>query len=176
MLDSVRGYYTIARFVERCCRKEHARSNECDSETGTMDEGSKRINGKRFVAASIAMGWIWGGIGMLLGYSAIGLCVLGGFVASPFIGFAVGRGSASMYERSLWAMLPWSVITLYLAAACFGAAVGLCDLLAMIPNRIWMAVVLQSVNGTLFGTTLFLPIVWPLAWISHFALRSFYRK
>jgi hypothetical protein len=72
-----------------------------------------------------------------------------------------------------------ALVSLYVAAAFFGVAIGLYDVLAGVNSgsghaRIPSAVVIQSVLAVLWGLTFtgYVLILWPLAYLNHVFLAT----
>jgi hypothetical protein len=134
------------------------------------------------IFASLASGAIWGLVAALIG-KRLGEVVLGGVIVSPLIGLAIGIASTSSYRRRFWFLFPWSVLTLYIAVIVFGVAMGTWDVVARIvagrsPATFVEATahVIQPATGAVWVVTLlYLPYLWPLAWINHVLLRVLYR-
>jgi len=102
--------------------------------------------------------------------------VLGGMLASPLIGLLIGFIFLPAYKLPKFVQFALSLITLYLAVAMFGVAVGLYDASRNIPNRIATAVILQSIIAAVMGVTFtgYMLVLWPLAFLNHRLLRRAY--
>lgn len=118
------------------------------------------------------LGTCWGLLAALLGGRALGEPILYGVFASPLIGLAVGRvlhprfARASAVYRALIAFA-----SLYAGAVLFGLVVGLGELAAAGGGR-GLEVVWQDVAAVLYGTSLFLIALWPLAYLTHALLAT----
>ncbi len=113
------------------------------------------------------LGTCWGLLAALLGGRAIGSSILWGVFVSPLIGVAVGRFIHPSFVRATGAYRALIAFgSLYASAVIFGLAVGLGDLgrggAAEGPEVIW-----QGVASVLYGTSLFVIALWPLAYLSH---------
>ena len=113
------------------------------------------------------LGTCWGLLAALLGGRALGSPILFGVFASPLIGVAVGRFLHPRFVRSSGpyrALIAFA--SLYMGAVAFGLAVGIGELArasgAEGPEVIW-----QGVAAILYGTSLFLIALWPLAYLTH---------
>ena len=122
---------------------------------------------------SIISGLMWGIIGSLATQSSLGPF---SWLAAPLgmiIGLFVYRLSRRFYSRSIWMLIPVSLISTFLAVALFGLCIGLIDLSRAIPNRIPWAVVFQAMNACLWGL-IFIPVYWllfPLSFANHTLIR-----
>lgn len=99
--------------------------------------------------------------------------IVGGLLASPAIGLAVGASTQKWRRWSIPVRIGVSLVSLYAAAALFGLGVGLYDWLIIGgPNRIPHAVVTQAVLAYLWGLTFtgFLVVLWPMAFVNHWLL------
>ena len=122
---------------------------------------------------SMLSGFWWGLLGSAMGFLGIGEPILGGLIAAPAIGLAIGLLCRSFHKLPKRTRVLLSLASLYLAASLFGMAIGFYDLLMMDrPGRIASAVVLQGVFGVLWGLTFtgLVFILWPIAFINHQAL------
>jgi hypothetical protein len=113
------------------------------------------------------LGTCWGLLAALLGGRAIGPPILYGVFASPLIGLAVGRilhprfvGSPGVYRALI------AFVSLYAGAVLFGLAVGIGELVAGRGAR-GLEAVWQGVAAVLYGTSLFVIALWPLAYLTH---------
>lgn len=122
------------------------------------------------LATFAGAGLIWGGIAYLLGGAALGTAILGGVAASPFIGITVGYGIHPRFAAAAsWKRLTVALLSLYIGAALFGLSVGAYDWLSRLRRP---EVVVQGVVAVLYGTTVFLIALWPLAYLTHLALAT----
>jgi len=125
----------------------------------------------RLVAFGIA-GLAWGIVALLLGGRAMGGAIVGGLVASPFIGMIVGAYLHRFFlSDALWKRALVALASVYVGAMLFGLAVGVYDWVGARP-ALGLAVVGQAMVGVFYGTTLFLIALWPLAYVTHLALAS----
>ena len=126
----------------------------------------------RCVAVSAISGCIWAVIAYFLASELMGTIIVGGLLASPLIGIGVGLIYRRAYHKSLLARVGMSLVTLYVAAALFGMAVGIFDATRPIPSRHLGAVVLQSVLAILWGVTFtgFFLFLWPLSFVNHWLI------
>jgi len=125
---------------------------------------------RRLVLLSLVSGAIWGLIALGLGYSWLQQRVWGGVLVAPLIGLAVGIAARSFERRPGWLRTLHALVALYLAAALFGLAVGVADLVLLdAPGRRPIAVVLQSVYAIIWGLTFsgYVAFLWPLAYANH---------
>ena len=123
----------------------------------------------RCVVVSAISGCIWAAIVYFLASQWMGTVIVGGVLASPFIGVGVGLIHRPAYNKSPLARVGMALVTLYFAAALFGTAVGIYDAMWPIPNRLPDEVVRQSVMATLWGVTFtgFFLFLWPLSFANH---------
>jgi hypothetical protein len=132
-------------------------------------QASARRRG-RLVLLSLASGVVWGAIALGLGYSWMQQRVWGGVLVAPLIGLAVGIAARGFDRRPGWLRALHALAALYLAAALFGLAVGVADLVLLdAPGRRPIAVVLQSVQGVLWGLTFtgYVLLLGPLSYANH---------
>ena len=122
---------------------------------------------------SAASGLLWGAVVTCIAFDVAPRSIWGGLIASPVIGFVIGSATKGWGQLRTSLRITAALLCLYIAAACFGLAVGLYDwLIVDIPNRVPEAVVLQSVFGFLYGLTFsgYVLLFWPLAYINHWLL------
>jgi len=118
------------------------------------------------------LGTCWGLLAALLGGRAIGEPILYGVFASPLIGLVVGRfmhppfARASTVYRALIAFA-----SLYGGALLFGLVIGLGELARAGGGR-GLEVLWQDVAAVLYGTSLFVIALWPLAYLTHALLTT----
>jgi hypothetical protein len=118
------------------------------------------------------VGTCWGLLAALLGGRALGEPILYGVFASPLIGFAVGRLLHPRFTRSpavYRALIAFA--SLYVGAALFGLVIGLVELAVAGGSR-GVEVLWQDVAAVLYGTSLFLIALWPLAYLTHVLLAT----
>ncbi len=117
----------------------------------------------------------WAGIAYLIGRHSMMPFILGGIVASPFIGLLAGLVYRRACNSSLANRVFFSLLTLYLAAALFGLASGITDAFRTIPSRMPSAVIIQTVLATLWGVTFtgYVFLLWPLSFFNHALLCRF---
>jgi len=131
---------------------------------------------RQVILLSAASGTVWAGIAVLLGWPMFSGIVWGGVAVAPLIGVLVGCGAAR-FPTGLLPRALFSLLSLYVAAALFGAGMGAADLLVgqnsgpgwrTIPS----AVILQNVAATLWGITFtgYLFLLWPLSYANHHLL------
>jgi hypothetical protein len=124
----------------------------------------------RLVPLSLASGVVWGGIALGLGYGWMHQRVWGGVLVAPLIGLAVGIAARGFDRRPGWLRALHALAALYIAAALFGLAVGVADLVLLdAPGRRPFAVVLQSVHAVLWGLTFtgYVLLLGPLSYANH---------
>lgn len=108
----------------------------------------------------------------MLGGEAIGQSIVGGVLASPFVGIAVGRALQSRFEtRSFGRRSIVSLISLYAGALMFGLAVGAYGWITARARSAPEALG-EGVVAVLYGTTLFVIALWPLAYVTHLAFAT----
>ncbi|MEQ1857640.1 MAG: hypothetical protein ABL963_14365 [Longimicrobiales bacterium] len=117
-------------------------------------------------------GLLWGGLTILLAGRAFGDSIVGGVLASPLIGLLVGSTMHRLFlSDSAWRRAWVSLASLYLGAVLFGASIGVYDWVRtgfdLGPEVVW-----QGAVAALYGTTLFLIGLWPLAYVTHMALAT----
>ncbi|MGE0160745.1 MAG: hypothetical protein AB7T31_15175 [Gemmatimonadales bacterium] len=118
------------------------------------------------------LGTCWGLLAALLGGRALGSPILYGVFASPLIGFVVGRLLQARFARASAAYRALIAFTsLYLGAALFGLAIGLGELVDG-SRAAGAEVVWQGIAAVLYGTSLFLIALWPLAYLTHVLLAT----
>jgi hypothetical protein len=122
--------------------------------------------------AHALLGTCWGLLAALLGGRAIGPPILYGVFASPLIGVALGRWLHPRFARTSGvyrALIAFA--SLYLGAVMFGVAVGVGELVtsrgAESAEVLW-----QGVAAVLYGTSLFVIALWPLAYLTHVLLAT----
>jgi len=116
------------------------------------------------------LGTCWGLLAALLGGRALGPAILHGVFVSPLIGIVVGRLIHPRFVRSSGAYRALiAFASLYASALMFGLAIGLGELVrgggAEGAEVIW-----QGVASVLYGTSLFVIALWPLAYLTHVLL------
>jgi hypothetical protein len=123
----------------------------------------------RYLLLALLAGAVWGAIGMVLAGRTLGLPVWGGAVASPVIGLAIAVLFRGFRQRPIGARIALALVSLYLGAGLFALAVGVADAVRPIGPRDAMAVVIQTVLGVWWGITFtgYLPLLWPLAYLTH---------
>jgi len=126
---------------------------------------------------------VWGAIGAYAGRQ-LGNQVIGGVLLSPLIGLAVGAGSRFLYGLGVLVLVPWSLATLYMAAAFFGVGMGTYDAasrmyIGLIPASLdrFAAIMIERALGAVWAVTIgkMLWWLWPLAFINHLAMRQVYK-
>ena len=118
------------------------------------------------------LGTCWGVLAALLGGRALGEPILYGVFASPLIGVAVGRFLHPRFARApavYRALIAFA--SLYAGALLFGLVIGLGELVATGGGR-GVEVLWQDVAAVLYGTSLFVIALWPLAYLTHALLAS----
>ena len=135
----------------------------------------KATNKAQYYWMSALCGCGWAGLAYLLSWGVFGFNIVGGLIASPFIGLLVGFIYLPAYRLPKVGQVFVSLALLYLAVALFGLAVGMYDAFwRAIPDRIQSEVILQSAMAALWGVTFtgYLLLLWPLAFFNHKLLRS----
>jgi hypothetical protein len=118
------------------------------------------------------LGTCWGLLAALLGGRALGEPILYGVFASPLIGLAVGRFLHPRFARAPVAYRALiAFASLYSGALLFGLVIGAGELVAMGGGR-GIEVLWQDVAAVLYGTSLFVVALWPLAYLTHALLAS----
>jgi hypothetical protein len=128
---------------------------------------------------SLGSGVVWALIALALGYSQLHQRIWGGVLVAPLIGLALGLAARGFGRRPGWARALHALAALYAAAALFGLAVGVADLVLLdAPGRRPGAVVLQSVYGVLWGITFtgYVALLWPLSYANHALLGRYARR
>ena len=116
------------------------------------------------------LGTCWGLLAALLGARALGPSILYGVFASPLIGLAVGRALHPRFARAAGvyrALIAFA--SLYMGAVLFGMAVGVGELVRR-RGVDALEVLWRGVASVLYGTSLFVIALWPLAYLSHVLL------
>jgi hypothetical protein len=122
--------------------------------------------------AHALLGTCWGLLAALLGSRAIGPSILYGVFASPLIGIAAGRWLHPRFARSSGvyrALIAFA--SLYLGAVLFGLAIGVGELVGT-RGADDVEVLWRGVAAALYGTSLFLIALWPLAYMTHVVLAT----
>jgi hypothetical protein len=121
---------------------------------------------------SLVAGACWGGVAYLLGGRSFGPSIWPGVLVAPIIGLLVGRliqprfVVSSGLGRALWVLL-----SLYFGAVLFAIPIGVAeDLRLWGDNHRLGAATSESILAVLWGTTLFLLALWPLAYLTHWLL------
>ena len=118
------------------------------------------------------LGTCWGLLAALLGGRAIGPSILYGVFASPLIGIAVGRLIHPRFARTSGvyrALIAFG--SLYAGAVLFGLGVGVGELVRS-GGADGVDVLWQGVAAVLYGTSVFLIALWPLAYLTHVVLAT----
>jgi hypothetical protein len=118
------------------------------------------------------LGTCWGLLAALLGGRALGEPILYGVFASPVIGLAVGRVLHPRFARApvvYRALIAFA--SLYAGALLFGLVIGVGELVAR-GSRRGLEVLWQDVAAVLYGTSLFVIALWPLAYLTHALLAT----
>jgi hypothetical protein len=113
------------------------------------------------------LGTCWGLLAALLGGRALGEPILYGVFASPLIGLAVGRVLHPRFARApvvYRALIAFA--SLYAGAVLFGLVIGLGELAGAGGGR-GLEVLWRDVASVLYGTSVFLIALWPLAYLTH---------
>jgi hypothetical protein len=110
----------------------------------------------KYLVLSALSGCVWAAIAFLLGHEAMWPFIWGGIVTSPLIGLAVGLLFlfAGACERSLSVRIFLSLATFYLAVVLFGVSAGIFDAMRLPPDRNALSIILQAINGCLWGVTI----------------------
>ena len=122
--------------------------------------------------AHALLGTAWGLLAALLGGRAIGPPMLWGVFASPIIGVVLGRFLHPRFARTSGvyrALIAFA--SLYLGAVMFGLAVGVGQLFGARAND-GIEVLWEGVAAVLYGTSLFVIALWPLAYLTHVVLAT----
>jgi hypothetical protein len=113
----------------------------------------------------------WGLIAYAVGRGIFGRHIWGGVLAAPLIGILIGQLARGVDEEPRWIQIVMSLLQLYVAAACFGAAVTLSGLILLgLPRD-------RALSETLFGTVWIIVwgltfsgyalVLWPLSLLNH---------
>ena len=122
----------------------------------------------RYYWLSLLSGCLWAGVALFLAARDLGWLIIGGLIASPLIGLLIGFLYHPAYRLPKVAQVVASLLTLYLAVALFGLAVGTYDAVWRgVTDRIVSAVILQGAHATLIGVTPYVLLLWPLAYFNH---------
>jgi len=128
---------------------------------------------QKYTILSCVSGVVWGCFASVIAFDAVPRTIWGGLVMSPVIGLLIGMAMKHWSQLATSLRITATLLSLYVAAALFGLAVGIFDWLAIdIPNRIAYAVVVQSVLTFLWGITFtgYLFVLWLLAYLNHWML------
>jgi hypothetical protein len=131
---------------------------------------------KRYCLLAAFSGCAWALIAIVLSLNVFGKLIAGGLAASPLIGLFIGLVYLPAYKLPSWAQGLLALLTLYIAVALFGCAVGVYDALRAIPNRGSGEVILQQVLAAVIGITVsgYVLVLWPLAFLNHRLLNRAY--
>ena len=125
------------------------------------------------ILISAITGLLWGILGAYLTQEVAGLY---SWLAAPsclFIGAFIYFLSRRFYRMSVWALIPVSIVSTFVAVAVFGLFVGAADLIRDIPSRVGWEVVIQGMISCLWGLVC-IPLYWVLfllAFGNHALLR-----
>ena len=127
---------------------------------------------KKYYLICAGAGVVWAIIAYVFAHGYLHPIIWGGLIASPVIGIAVGWGYLPAYEQSIFHRAFWALISFYLAVVCFGVACGIYDLMGLLPNRVWYAVLVEPVSAVLWGVTFtgFVILFWPLTFATHWLI------
>jgi MFS family permease len=133
------------------------------------------------ILLSAVSGCAWAWIAVSLLDRASSRPVWAGVLASPVIGALAGMLSRGFQRRRLPAQALLALSSLYCAAALFGAAGGLADVLFGVNagpgwHRTPGAAMIESVLAMLWGLTFtgYVMVLWPLAWVNHVIVARFW--
>lgn len=117
---------------------------------------------------SAASGLGWALIAFFIGHRVFGYAIVGGLVASPFVGILIGRLASRLHDKPAWIQVLGSLLHLYVAAVCFALGVALSHLV-LEPRMPPLGLVIVDVYAVLWGLTIsgFAFLLWPLAWFNH---------
>jgi hypothetical protein len=108
----------------------------------------------------------------MVGFRALELAAVGGVVASPIIGLAVGAIVQRRFERAAWGgQVVLALASLYLGATLFAVVLGSVDALVSDASSP-LGVVWDNTTGVWYGTTLLLTLLFPLMYVTHLRLAS----
>lgn len=124
----------------------------------------------KYLACSFLSGAVWGGIAYFLGREGLGSSIWAGVVLAPVIGVVVGIVTYPTYRWPIWLQVFASLFTLYASATAFGLILGVYEVSRWQGVGDRFAPMIELTLGTLYGTTMFVPLLWPLAFLNHFVL------
>jgi len=117
---------------------------------------------------------MWALIATLLGWLAFGRPVLGGIIASPFIGLAAGYSSRFFPSTGRVKRAIFALVSLCIAACLFGASIGAFAVLTgeLSGNDVYQHpsdVLIETTLASLFGMILgpYVLLLWPLSYANH---------
>ncbi len=131
---------------------------------------------KKQIITSAITGLLWGILGAAITNTYYPLS----WYAIPFSGligvssFFIGKWS---YKKNAYYLVIVSILTTFTSVALFGITLGFIDLITG-PSRIAWAVVIQGMNGCLFGLVA-IPVFWvlfPLAFGNHLIIKAIDKK
>jgi hypothetical protein len=124
---------------------------------------------RRVLWAALA-GLGWGAFAYGLGAKGFGHLVWVGIAASPFIGVAAARTTQRIFERVTgWRRAMTALLTLYAGAIVFALAIGVFELATRgAASRNPIEVVVETQLAILWGVSLFILMLWPLVYFTHF--------
>ena len=125
----------------------------------------------RPIALSALSGCVWGGIAWVLLDQRMNTGIGGGILASPLIGIFMGRSSKAFRERSILVRVAIALLTLYCAAALFGAAGGVAEFIVSLGAGVlrFPISIVQTALVFVWGLTFtgYFIVLWPLAYLNH---------
>jgi hypothetical protein len=128
---------------------------------------------RRYMLLAVTSGCLWAAFAWLVGHELMPITIWGGLLCSPIIALGVAFAYWPLRSAPPSARAVAALVTLYLAVAMFGAAVGLYD--AFVRDgvgRLRGAVALQSVLATLWWLTFSgaVLVLWPVSMLNHWIL------
>ena len=117
----------------------------------------------KYLGASLLCGGAWGLIALAMGHAVVPERELWtGVLSSPLIGLLVGVVSSPAYSFPLAARMFLPPFFLYFSALLFAMAMSL--------RGDFNVDLQENLGGVMYGTTIYLPMLLPLAYLTHFGL------
>jgi hypothetical protein len=125
----------------------------------------------KHLGAFVLAGILWGAIAYWLGVEAYGPGVWAGVLVGPVIGLIVGSAMHKHFQQGRLGRR-WLIAlgSLYLGATLFGTVTGIYGVLAQTPGAPLLEIFWEGLATALYGVTLFIWVLLPLAYLTHVAL------
>jgi len=122
--------------------------------------------------ASLLSGAAWGVLGAYFTFRLAGPWSPYATISGPLIGIFIFYISRWVYRRSWLLIIPWSIISTYIAVILFGFALGIAHALQPLSGVAWKVIV-ESAIACPAGLTIipFFWILFPLALFNHLFIK-----